>query len=107
MRFKIGDRIQHPSGTGPIFEIIKLRPEYDDALACTSEVQPSYTRVIYEENWRVVPQNTQFLVHFYQVNATRIEVSAASREDAEASARKVWKRDNAEPRLRSIEEVAE
>ena len=51
---KVGDLIQYVSGIGPIYEVVRYRPQYSDFLALTIETDPRLIRVINQENWKVV-----------------------------------------------------
>lgn len=53
-KIKVGDRIQHCCATGDVFLVVLERPEHGDALAVTDAVDPRLTRVINEDNWRIV-----------------------------------------------------
>lgn len=61
--FELGQRIQHISGSGPVYEIVKIRPEHGDAVAVSlDDVDPTLTRVIDVHNWRIVRDDLEIVV---------------------------------------------
>lgn len=53
MTLKVGDQIQHVSGTGPVFVVVLDRQEHGDFVAVTEDVDPKVTRTINQGNWKL------------------------------------------------------
>lgn len=62
---KIGDRIQHVSGYGPTYVVVLNRSEYSDLIAITKDLDPQFTRVINEDNWKIISHEDIAVVEPY------------------------------------------
>lgn len=60
---KVGDLIQHVSSNGAIYEVVQYREYWDDFLAVTVESDPRLTRIINQDNWKVISVKWGIMPH--------------------------------------------